>query len=95
MDRIRHFFYFSKKSDAEAVAQELRGREYSVTVREGGDGWNWLALAAKDIPVDGEDMHELHDEMEFLAAQFGGEYDGWETEMDLMGLDSVDGESVN
>lgn len=41
-------------------------------------------------------MDELRDEMETLAAQFGGEYDGWEAAIDSLGSQSAEhGQKVN
>ena len=54
------------------------------------NGENWLALATKAPPKTGEQMDELRDEMEALAAQFGGEYDGWEAAIDSLGSGGVE-----
>jgi hypothetical protein len=51
----------------------------------GADEQSWLTLAAKTVPKDDEEMDDVRHEMEFLATQFGGEYDGWETALDLLG----------
>jgi len=82
---MRHYLYFPKKTDAESAGQELRKRGFSVEVRMGADGKNWLALATSDPPKTGEQMGTVRDEMEALAAQFGGEYDGWEAAIDSLG----------
>lgn len=82
---MRHFFYFPKKEDAESAGKLLRNRGFLVEVRLGADSKNWLTLAAKAPPATGEQMDELRDEMEALAEQFGGEYDGWEAAIDSLG----------
>jgi hypothetical protein len=87
---MRHFLYFPKKLNAEEAGERLRNRGFSVEVRKGADGENWLALATKAPPKTGEQMDELRDEMEALAAQFGGEYDGWEAAIDSLGSQSVE-----
>jgi Regulator of ribonuclease activity B len=48
-------------------------------------GEDWLVFATKAPPKTAEQMEELRDEMEALAAQFGGEYDGWEAAIDSLG----------
>jgi hypothetical protein len=41
-------------------------------------------LATKAPPKTGEQMDDLRDEMESLATQFGGDYDGWEAAIDSL-----------
>jgi hypothetical protein len=76
--KMRHYLYFPKKSKAEKAAKRLRDLRYSVDVRMGADGENWLALATKGPLPAGEEMEGLRDKMEALAAELNGEYDGWE-----------------
>ncbi len=90
---MQHFLYFPKKTDAEMAGEQLRDHGFSVEVSKGGDGESWLALATKTPPKTGEQMDERRDEMEALAAQFGGEYDGWEVALDSLG--SEQGQKVN
>jgi hypothetical protein len=75
---MRHYLYFPKKLDAETAGRRLRERGFSVEVRKGADGDNWLALATHGTPQNAYDVEELRDEMEALAAKLRGEYDGWE-----------------
>jgi hypothetical protein len=70
------YLYFPQRADADAAADELRARGFQVTVREGADDISWLALARGDA-ADGE-LGEIEDAMEELAAEHGGEYDGYE-----------------
>jgi hypothetical protein len=81
---MKHYLYFSKRPNAEEAGEQLRSRGFSVEVRKGASGEDWLALATKAPPETGEQMDELRDEMEGLAAQFGGEYDGWEAAIDSL-----------
>jgi hypothetical protein len=93
---MRYFLYFPKKADAESAGERLRDRGYSAEVRKGANGENWLALATKNPPTTGEQMDEVRDEMEALAAQFGGEYDGWEAAIDSLGFGNAPhGHEVN
>ena len=87
---MRHFLYFTRKTDAEMAGERLRDHGFSVEVSKGGDGESWLALATKTPPRTGEQMDERRDEMEALAAQFGGEYDGWEVARDSLGSAGVE-----
>jgi len=81
----KHYFYFAKKPNAEEAGEQLRSRGFSVQVRKAASGKDWLTLATKAPPRTGEQMDELRDEMEALAAQFGGQYDGWEAAIDSLG----------
>lgn len=45
-------------------------------VKMGADGENWLALAKQPAPIE-EGIEEIRDELEHLADELGGEYDGW------------------
>jgi hypothetical protein len=86
---MRHYLYFPRKRDAESAGEQLRARGYSVEVLKGADGESWLALAKKAAPQTGEEMDELRDQMEALAAQFNGEYDGWEAAVESLGSGSA------
>jgi len=60
-----------------------------ASVRKDADGDNWLALATKGPPKTGEQMDQLRDEIEILATQFGGDYDGWEASNGRSGHDKA------
>jgi hypothetical protein len=75
---MQHFLYFPRKLDAEAAGGRLRDRGFLVEVRRGAGGEDWLALATKDPPGSGEEMEQLREELEALAGELRGEYDGWE-----------------
>ncbi len=75
---MRHYLYFPEKSSAENAGQRLRRRGFSVEVSLGADGENWLALATGTPSKGGEEMEKLRDEIEALAAELDGDYDGWE-----------------
>ncbi len=86
---MRHFLYFPRKMDAERAGERLRDRGFSVEVRQSTDGEKWLALATQTPPRTGEEMDERRGEMEALAAQFGGDYDGWEAPIDSLGSENA------
>jgi len=82
---MKHYLYFPSRLNAEGAGEQLRTRGFSVQIRKGSGGEDWLTLATKVSPHTAEQMHELRDEMESLAEQFGGEYDGWEAAIDSLG----------
>jgi Regulator of ribonuclease activity B len=93
---MKHYLYFPKEPNAQRAGELLRSRGFSVEVRKGASGEDWLAVATKACPKTSEQMDELRDEMEALAAQFGGEYDGWEAATDSLGAENVErGQKVN
>jgi hypothetical protein len=73
---LDHYLYFPKKSDAQKAAARLREKGWTVEVKKGGDGENWLTLAKQPAPIE-EDIEEIREELERLADDLGGEYDGW------------------
>lgn len=75
---LDHYLYFPEKTQAEEAAQRLRTKGWQVQVRVGADGENWLALAKQPAPID-EESGDVRDELESLAKELHGEYDGWGT----------------
>ncbi|HWX56193.1 MAG TPA: ribonuclease E inhibitor RraB [Verrucomicrobiae bacterium] len=74
---VEHYFYFPTQSAADEAAKPLLARGWSVTVKPGADGTDWLALATQPARGD-EEMWPLWEELTELAAEFGGNYDGFE-----------------
>ena len=72
---VDHYLYFARKSDAQEVAKRLRRKGWVVEIRLGGDGRNWLALAKQPASMPG-DAAAISKEMESLAEELHGEYDG-------------------
>jgi len=92
---VRHYLYFPKKFIAERAAGRLRDAGFEVEVRKGADGVNWLALATGSPLKDEGDMQRMRDQMEALAADLGGEYDGWEAAVDSVDRGVRRGHTVN
>jgi hypothetical protein len=57
----------------------LRKQGFSVEYRKGADGVNWLVLAEHSLSPDDEAGLAVREELERLAQQHSGEYDGSET----------------
>jgi hypothetical protein len=74
----RHYLYFPNRTDAETAGECLKSKGYSVEVRRSGDDKSWLVLATQEGCIALEEVDTLRDEMESLASNFDGEYDGWE-----------------
>lgn len=81
-EAMSHYLYFPVQTDAESAGEQLRARGYRVEVRKGADGENWLALAKGPQPKAKEETEKLRNDMESLATEHNGEYDGWEAAVD-------------
>jgi hypothetical protein len=77
--RMSHFLYFPRAKDGKAVAAELRRRGFQVENRQGADGVNWLVLVEHSLTAEDEAGLAVREELERLAQQYSGEYDGSET----------------
>ena len=88
--RFRHYLYFPTRDAASAVAARLREQSFDVEERLGADGVNWLVSARHDLVVSPEIVATVRANLEELAAMGGGEYDGWEVEVDAHSSEGVD-----
>ncbi len=77
--RMRHYLYFPRAKEGKAVAALLRQRGFNVEYRKGADGVNWLVLAEHTLSPEDEAELAVREELERLAQQYSGEYDGSET----------------
>jgi regulator of RNase E activity RraB len=76
---VLHYSYFADRAAADAAAGAMRDAGYRVTVEESasGDG-TWLALATAELIVDESTVDSTRARFEGIAAEHGGDYDGWE-----------------
>jgi hypothetical protein len=74
--RMAHYLYFPSSKAGKPVATELRKRGFEVESRRSGDAQHWLVLATH--AVAGEEAERARSELERLAEQHGGTYDGSE-----------------
>lgn len=79
---IDHYLYFPDKAVAERASQVLLGRKYTVDVRPAARGREWLVFVSHTCVLTPEIVAGTISEMESLAAAFGGEYDGWEADVE-------------
>ncbi len=77
---MKHYLYFAEETDAQKASQRLVDQGFSVEVRLSAGGEDWLALAVRTAPSTPEEMSHVREEMEAVAEQHKGEYDGWELE---------------
>ena len=78
---VLHYLYFPSRKAANKAAVKLCNQGFKTEERLGADGINWLVLARHDIVPSDEAIATTRETMEQLAASLGGEYDGWEAEV--------------
>ena len=78
---ILHYLYFPRREDADTSARELRASGFGTEQRLGADGANWLVLARHEVVPSEDTIAAARQRMECLARDHGGEYDGWEAEV--------------
>lgn len=79
LPRMRHYLYFSQATVGRSVAATLRRRGFTVESRLGADEKNWLVLVEHPLSPGDEEALSIREELERLAAEHSGEYDGSET----------------
>lgn len=72
---MMHYLYFPAHAAACKARDRLQLRGFSTEVRRAAVGADWLVLARGTDEAGAPD-----DELTRLAAELGGEYDGWESE---------------
>jgi hypothetical protein len=73
------YIYHPEKSGAERICAELEQINFQVTVMEGADEGEWLCFASQSFLPSLDRLSGLQKLFEGLTAQYGGDYDGWET----------------
>jgi hypothetical protein len=76
-----NYLYFPNERAARQVAYALSTCGYSVEHRLGADQVNWLVLAKKLMCLNQAGIAEMRAFLEGVAENNGGEYDGWEAEV--------------
>jgi hypothetical protein len=79
--RVLHYIYFPEKKAAELAANQLDKVEFSIEIRLGADGKNWLVLIAHTIVPTSKSIADVRALMTGITERLGGEYDGWEAEV--------------
>lgn len=74
--RVNHYLLFSDQPSADAAALRLRQRRFDVEVTRADDGCCTILAGHSVIPSRAA-MEQVTEYLEDLAAECGGEYDGW------------------
>lgn len=79
---VTHYLYFPRENAPQTAVASLREQGFSVECVDSADGVNWLVLARHQIVLDEAQARRHRVMFEALATQGGGEYDGWEAQID-------------
>jgi Regulator of ribonuclease activity B len=72
-----HFLYFDDEKSTRAAVDQLGETGYGGGARQTEDGDFVIQAERNEVPSM-ENVRRMREFMETIAAQFGGEYDGWE-----------------
>ncbi len=80
---IVHYLYVPTQEASHDAAMKLRENGFEVTELASADAANnppnpWLVLARKVTLVDSQTVEEMRIQLEKLATESRGDYDGWE-----------------
>lgn len=78
---VHHYLYLPSEESGNDVADVLRKRGFVVEHRRGADGVNWLVLAKSQMVPTEQSIADVRAMLEQIAEKNGGEYDGWEAEV--------------
>jgi len=80
---ISFYLYFPDQPKAVIAKNELKKLGFEVECSQSYDEKNWLCLASNHlIPTDSV-LTSLRKKLEHLAEKLNGNYDGWETGLDV------------
>jgi len=74
---LDHYFFFPDQSDADRAAQRLQERGWTIESVSLNAEVEKVQLQARQ-PAPIENLSALQTELDLLADEFNGEYDGWQ-----------------
>jgi hypothetical protein len=76
-EALDHYFFFSGQADADSAADRLQQRGWTIeSVSLDADARKWLLHVRQPGPV--ENLPQLQIELDRLAEELRGDYDGWQ-----------------
>jgi regulator of RNase E activity RraB len=76
---IEFFLYFEARSEAEAVAEQVRREGFVAEIRPTETENCWLCLATRVMRPELAELRQLRARFTALTEASGGAYDGWGT----------------
>ena len=78
---VRHWIGFSALDASRRCSEQLTEQGFTCEEPQRDEGGNWSLLAHRKDPVDLQSIHEVVMLVIGAAEPFGGDYDGWETQV--------------
>lgn len=79
-EALDHYFFFSEQTDAETAAEQLQQRGWatlSLNMDPTMEKW-LLQVRQPGCAKDPKELHDLQAELDLLADEHHGVYDGWQ-----------------
>jgi hypothetical protein len=79
-ESLDHYFFFSEQADAETAAQNLQQRGWATqSLNLDSTMQKWLLQVRQPGRIEGpQDLQDLQTELDLLADEHHGVYDGWQ-----------------
>ena len=78
---VKHFLYFPSEQAAKKIGTVLRAQGFEVNDSLGTIYGRWMVIATSEVVPSFDKICELRTLLSSIANELGGEYDGWEAEV--------------
>jgi hypothetical protein len=78
---LEFYLYFPTEESAHQAAERIVDDGFSVEVKRAAQRADWLCYVTKRMAPKRTEIAAIGQRFRALAREFGGEYDGWETEV--------------
>lgn len=78
---LEFYLYFPAEESAHQAAEMIADDGFSVEVKRAAQGSAWMCYVTKRMAPKRSEIAAIGKRFRSLAQEFGGEYDGWETEV--------------
>jgi hypothetical protein len=78
---MEFYLYFPTEELASKVADEIEADGYKVEVKRAPRGSSWMCYVTRRMVPKRAEIAAMGKRFRDLAERYGGEYDGWETEV--------------
>jgi len=80
--QIEFYLYFPNEEAAGQAAEKLEAENFDGEMRRAPDLTRWLCLVHQEMVPELSKLAAVKRRLAKLAQEFGGEYDGWETNIE-------------
>jgi hypothetical protein len=78
---LEFYLYFPAEEAAHRAAERIADDGFSVEVKKAAQGSAWMCYVTKRMAPKRAEITAIGKRFRSLAREFGGEYDGWATEV--------------